>query len=266
MRQPCAVVLIVLTALPVALFARQSQPSSTGTSQAAQDPLALTALQTALGSLSGPAAAVPTSILATGTYTRSATNVMQSLPIQIEALGLNDFRWDTTESDGTATIIVAGTSGWFQNASGSRALATGETFGRGVEIFPLLFISKWLNNAGVGVTWVGPDTVSGQSVNHITIIPPAATVSAPQPMAQCELYLNPETNIPVRVRVYQHPIDPRISTLLDIDFANYQQTNGALFPTSVTFSIGGHQISQIQLQSISLNASVSAGDFTRSAQ
>jgi len=95
------------------------------------------------------------------------------------------------------------------------------------------------------MTWVGPDTVSGQSVNHVTILPPAtASAGEPQQLAQCELYVNPQTGVPVRIRVYQHPIDRRASVPLDLDFTDYQAVSGLLFPMAISFSIAGQPMSE----------------------
>jgi len=261
-RPLCALGLAVVLVLSPSLVAQQSPATPV-----AQAPQALGVIQAALSALAGPTVAVPASILASGTYTRTSDGTTESYPVQIKALGLTNFRWDTGGPQGTATVIVAGLSGWFQGPSSSRALALGETFGRGIEVFPLLLLSKWLNTAGVGMTWVGPDTVSGQSVNHVTILPPAtASAGEPQQLAQCELYVNPQTGVPVRIRVYQHPIDRRASVPLDLDFTDYQAVSGLLFPMAISFSIAGQPMSEIHLQSIALNASVSASDFTWSGQ
>jgi hypothetical protein len=128
-----------------------------------------------------------------------------------------------------------------------------------------LLISKWLGTAGLGLTWVGSETLNGQTVNHLTIVAPVAASPGTAPaLAQCELYTDPQTNLPVRVRVYQQAIDTRISTLLDLDYSGYQTVNGLQFPMSISFSIGGQIIGSIQFQSISVNASVSSSDFVGS--
>jgi hypothetical protein len=251
-----------LLGFSVVTAAQQSSPPATANTQDAQ---AVSVVKAALSALTGPSATVPTSLVASGTYTRLPNGSSQTYPIQLKVLGLTSFRWDTSEATGTVTTIVSGTSGSVQTPTVNRALAVGETFGRGAEIFPSLLISKWLGTAGLGLTWVGSETLNGQTVNHMTIVPPVAASPGTAPtLAQCELYTDPQTNLPVRVRVYQQAIDTRISTLLDLDFSGYQTVSGLLFPMSISFSIGGQTIGSLQFQSISVDASVSASDFVGS--
>jgi len=86
----------------------------------------------------------------------------------VEALGAGSYRWDTSDTNGTVTVVVSRASSWVQSPDGTRALAVGETFGRGGEIFPLLLLSRWLGTAGIGMAWVGSETNSGKLTNHMT--------------------------------------------------------------------------------------------------
>jgi hypothetical protein len=268
----CSLLLCVL--LSGVSLGAQSVSSPPTPAAPVSDAQALALLNSAYSGLAGPSKTLPTSLVATGTYAQSSGASDQSSPqsIRIETSGPSSFRSDLSSSSGTVTNIINGTSGWTQNSSGGRALAVGETFGRGVEILPLLIVSRWLNTSGVAANYVAAETLNGTSVQHITITPPNAppAVSPDQTnfeqMARCEVYLDSTTNLPVRIRVYQHPSDRRASMLLDLDFSNYQSSGGSQFPFSITYSMDGQQIAQLQFQSIAVNAAVSANDFTWSAQ
>jgi len=252
-------VVAVLLAFSIFAVAQQTTPAPAPNGQDLQ---ALDTVKAALSALTGPSA-VPASLVASGTYTRwpeGAPSV--SFPIQVKVLGTTSVRWDSSEPTGSVTTIVNGLSGSVQTPSVSRALAIGETFGRGVEIFPALLITKWMGTTGLGMKWIGSETLNSQSVNHTTVLPPAtASPNAIETQPKCEFYTDPQTNRPVRVRVYQHPTDRRASTLLDIDFSDYQTVSGLMFPMTVSFSTGGQTIATIQFQSIAPNASVSASEF-----
>jgi hypothetical protein len=230
---------------------------------ATQDPQAVGVLQSAFAALGGQTAPAPATLVATGTYTRQPGNLNQVLPIQIEALGTGSIRWDTSDVNGTVTLVVSRASSWMQGPDGARALAVGETFGRGGEIFPLLLFSRWLGTAGVGMTWVAAEPSSGKVLNHVTVVPPTQTGTGPR-MANCEVWADAQTNLPTRIRVSHSPTDRRVSIPLDLDFSDYRMVNGILFPFSITFSVGTHVMGQIQFQTITVNAPVSASDFIAS--
>ncbi len=238
-------------------IAQQSSPSAT------QDPQAVAVLQAAFATLQGQSATTSASLVANGTYTRQPGGSSQSFPIQIEALGTGSYRWDSNDPSGTVTLVVSANSSWMQGPDGTRALAVGETFGRGGEIFPFLLLSRWLGAAGVGMTWVAAESSSGKLLNHITVLPPTQPVAGPR-MANCEVWADAQTNLPTRIRVSHSPTDRRVSVPLDLDFSDYRLVNGILFPFSITFSSGSHTMGQIQFQTIMVNAPVSPNDFVAS--
>jgi hypothetical protein len=250
-----AVFLSLLLTIPV--FAQQTAP----TAQA--DPQAVASLQAAFAALGGQTSPAPASLVANGAYTRQPGGSNQALPLKIEALGAQNIRWDTSDASGPVTLVVSHNSSWMQGPDGGRALAVGETFGRGGEIFPLLIISRWLGTAGVGMTWVAAESSSGKVLNHMTVAPPTQMNSGLR-MANCEVWSDAQTNLPTRIRVSHSPNDRRVSIPLDLDFSDYRAVNGILFPFSITFSVGTHAMGQIQFQSITVNAPVSPNDFVAS--
>src|SRR5579862_1969606 len=172
------------------------------------DARSLSLLNKTFGALNGVSAAAPASLVITGTYTRfpGLPNQSSADSIRIEALGPSSFRSDLNTSDGIVTNIIVGTSGWTQNSSGGRALAVGETFGRGIEMLPALLVSQWLNTSGVAANYVAIESLNAASVQHITITPPnVPPLNAVDPtgferMAKCEVYIDSTTNLPARIR------------------------------------------------------------------
>lgn len=270
-----ALLLFAFPLLPQQGFSQQAaQPPTAQGPSTGSDPQALAVLTSARAALAGPSGATPASLIITGTYTRmpGSPNQSPAETIRIETLGAASFRSDLNSSGGTVTNIINGSSGWTETSSGGRALAAGETFGRGIELVPVLAVSRWLSTQGVAATYVAAETLGGAPVNHVSITPPSlAPAGAPdqanfEQMAKCEVYLDSRTNLPLRIRVYHRPTDRRASLLWDIEFANYQTTGGMPFPYLITYSIGGQPFAQLQIQSIAVNASIPASDFTWSEQ
>jgi hypothetical protein len=257
MRSSRFALLFVLVLAVVSANAQQSSPPAT------QDPQAVAVLQAVFATLGGQTAPTPTSLVANGTYIRQPGGSSLTFPIEIEALGASNYRWDSNDPAGAVTLVVSANSSWMNGPDGTRALAVGETFGRGGEIFPFLLLSRWLGTAGVSMTWVAAEPTSGKVLNHITVVPPAQMSTGPQ-MASCEVWADAQTNLLTRIRVSHSPSDWRVTVPLDLDFSDYRVVNGILFPFSITFSVGDHLMGQIQFQSIAVNAPVSPNDFVAS--
>ena len=113
------------------------------------------------------------------------------------------------------------------------------------------------------MTWIAAEPNSGKTLNHVTVTPPTQVATGPR-MANCEVWVDAQTNLPTRIRVSHSPLDRRVSIPLDLDFSDYRAVNGVLFPFSVAVSMGTHVKGQIQFQSITLNVPVSPNDFVAS--
>ena len=103
--------------------------------------------QAAFATLQGQSATTSASLVANGTYT--ATRRLQpelSLIIQAAATAGTTLR-------GRLLFVVSANASWMQGPDGTRALAVGEHFGRGGEIFPfLLSLADGWALLGVGMT------------------------------------------------------------------------------------------------------------------
>lgn len=265
-------VLLLLSFLFPAPSPSQQLVATTATPPA-QSSQGIASLQSSLGLLTGLSGAAPSSLIASGTYVRLPdSNQPENYTISIKTLGLQSFRSDVIGPQGATTVIVNGTSGWMQDSTGGRALAIGETFGRGSEIFPILLISRWLGTPAIGVADPVQDTVNSTEVVRISITPQqvtlagSASLAGSNRLAKCDLYVDPRTNLPIRIRVYKQPSDHRVEVPMDLDFSDFRSVGGAQYPFTITYSAGGQTIARLQLQTISLNVAVSASDFVGGAQ
>ena len=111
-----AIAVCLVIALPSASYSQQTtaQAPPTQAGQNTQNPQAAAVITAALSAMTGVSATVPTSLTASGTYTRWPNGNSVTFPIQLKALGVTSFRWDSSEPTGTVTTIVSGTSGSVQ--------------------------------------------------------------------------------------------------------------------------------------------------------
>jgi hypothetical protein len=82
---------------------------------------------------------------------------------------------------------------------------------------------------------------------------------------QREIYLDQQTGLPFRLRYYRHPMDWRVGVPVDVEYSNFQTIGGISFPMTITTYVGDQKITQIQYQSLNLNASIPDADFVEGA-
>jgi hypothetical protein len=263
MRVTCLLLCLSLVQPLAAQQVSPATPQQIATLPSQRDPLAVAALQSAHASLGGASQALPVSLSASGTHTDFATSSPPSYPIRIMALGTTKIRWETDLPSGTVVSIIRGRRGWTQDTDGITALSVGRTVGQGVENFPLLAFANWANLPNVLVKLVGPETLDGAKVVHVSLTEsgdPSATPDSEKILRtarQCELYIDQQTNLPVRLRYFESLGDWRRSIPVDLAFSNYKSVGGFLFPFTLTRYRAGQLSDQTQLSSVVFNQPLS---------
>lgn len=259
---PVCVAMLVLSALAAA----QTTPD--------RNPQAMSTIGKSLAALAqGNLSAVLTDqepLTASGTYTQFTSDGEQTFPLTVEAIGARNIRWDVQREDGQVTTVVQGPTGWIRDPKGTTTLSVSQLPGRGAEALPLLLLADWYSSTQVA--FQPPDTqhIKGHTFTHVvTWRSPAAAASLPgfpsayKKMTRCEVYLDPVTFMPMRLRYYAHPKDWRINIPVDIVFSSFKRTGGVVFPTTVTRYVQGQKEGEIQFSTVSLGATVNPDDFTR---
>lgn len=264
-----AIVLVFSLLCLVPIYAQQTTTTTTIT----RDAQAVTVLQSALAALGGVTQPAPTSITGSGTYTRFLPNSPVSYPLRVEVLGFDKFNWQIDTPDlGTITTVVSGTTSWSQCSQWKEQIPVAEIPGTTLENFPMLALSEWVSFSTIGLKMVGSETIAGRAVYHITITSTlvgntdAQREQVYESTHNREVYIDQQTSLPVRVRYYRHPTDWRVGVPVDMEYSNFQTMSGISFPMTVTTYLSGQQMTQIQYQSLNLNASVAASDFVEVSQ
>jgi hypothetical protein len=118
---------------------------------------------------------------------------------------------------------------------------------------------------------VGAETIAGKAVYQVTVTPTLVGNTDPkrgtvyETTHQRGIYLDQQTGLLVRLRYYRHPMDWRVGVPVEVEYSNFQTIGGISFPMTITSDIGDQEITQIQYQSLSLNASVADSDFVEGA-
>lgn len=269
---PALAVLALITVCETASSRTHAQSASVSTAPI-RDAQALSTLNAALNTMQGASLATPNAspvaVVITGTYSSFTGTDTTPHPISVKVLGFDQIRWEADEPDGTYVTVFANGDGWRRAPSGSVAsLAIRESVGRQLEILPLLAVADWISSPDYSCQTVGLETLNGRSVQHLAVSrPPAWTNDAQQQtqiqnLTKIDLYIDSQTNRPVRLHYNEHPRDWRVNVSIDLDFSNYQPTGGVLMPMTIDRTVEGVKVGEFQFTSVTVNASLSSSDFS----
>ena len=133
--------------------------------------------------------------------------------------------------------------------------------------FPAFALSSLLSAPNAIITYIGPETRNGQSVTHVTAAQqfpalPGNTASLMQHLTQTDIFLDPNTNVPIAFAISTHPDNNAALDLpVEIDFSDYRAVNGSQVPFHVKKSLNNSLILDFQAQSVTLNSGLSASSF-----
>jgi len=247
---------------------RAQQSTSTSTAQ----PQASTLLAQSAAAL-GASGSI-SDVTLTGTAQSIAGSDDESGTVIMKAMAAGESRMDLTlsasnrseirsvDSNGNLLGAWSGSDG-IQHAISYDNLLTDSSW-----FFPALTLNRLLNNTAVVGTYIGQETLNGQSVLHVSLSQPPAGLTGqqaalPQHLTQMDFYLNPTTMLPVALSFTTHPDNNALLDIpVQIQFSNYQNIGGVQIPFLVQKFLNGSLSLNLQVQSATLNSGLSASAFT----
>lgn len=235
---------------------------------------AATTLQASLLALGGSPNKFPSSYVAVGTGTDYAADgtAQPTYPVQIEILTPDKFRWVVQSHTNVVATTINGPLGQVQANAVTNSVAAARLCGKAAASVPLFALSQWLAAPSLQAELIGPEVIGEQNLIHIAVkgvlglASPGASDQAPGDWY--EIYIDPQTSLPVRIRYYQ-PIEGTpgayyLSAFVPVDlaFSDFRSVNGLLFPFAITRFVNNQQSGSIQFQSIQLNVPVNVSDFS----
>lgn len=134
--------------------------------------------------------------------------------------------------------------------------------------FPTLTLGGILSSPTSVLTYVGQETRNGSAVLHISAYQQSPNISADisssmQRLTQVELYIDSATFLPASYTYNSHPDNHLLVNLpTEIRYLNYQKIDGVQVPFHMQKYVNGSLALDIQLQSASLNAGLTAAQVT----
>lgn len=187
----------------------------------------------------------------------------------LSALGIGESRMDLALTSGTRTEIRDAQTGvplgqWFAPNNTSGYFASHNCWTDAVWFFPAL--GSLASGPNVVLSYIGQEDRNGASVQHIQSYLPQAAQSTgigPQQFSTTDFYLDTATLLPVAAVFNMHPdADATTNILVEVDFDNYQVTNGVTVPMHIQKYQQGNLLGDITISGVSLNTGLPLSSFT----
>lgn len=229
------------------------------------DAQALTLASKAVAALTGGMAVQDVTL--TGVVTRDVGGVESGSAI-LRAQGNGESRIDLTLPDGTRTEIRDTSTGspqgkWVNPDGKSGMVASHNTLTDSAWFFPAL--GALAGGSDVALSYIGQENLNGTVVQHIQshlIQSSQATNATVQRLSTMDFYLDAATFLPVALKFNEHPDnDDLVNLAVEVDFSNFEITNGAAVPMRIQRRLQGRLVEDIRVSNVSFNRGLSISDF-----
>ena len=242
----------------------------TATSTAQSGPQAVTLLSQSLAALTGGKSI--TDITLSGTARRIAGSNDESGTATLKALAGTGARLDLGLSSGPRSELrnISGVEpvGSWSGLDGVYHAMSHHNLFTDPGWFPVFAISIALSAPNAVITYVGPETRDGQSVIHITAsrqFPQLSSDAASlmQHLTQTEIFLDPNTHLPIALALTTHPDNNGLLNLpVEIHFSDYRSVNGAQIAFHIQEFLNNSLLLDLQFQTATINSGLTASTFS----
>jgi hypothetical protein len=241
-----------------------SAPASITSSQAAS------LLKQSTAALTGSVAL--SDVTLTGTARRIAGSDDQSGTAVLKALATGASRMDLALSGGQRSEICNSTvtppaGSWSGPDGVSHPISYHNLMTDPAWFFSAFPISRAFSSSGYATAYIGQETRSGQSVQHVQLWQ-ISTVQTPpgtptfQHLSQMDFYLDSTTLLPAAITLNVHPDnDALLDIPVEIRFSDYRSVNGAQIPYHIQKFLNNSLLLDFQAQSVTLNSGLTAATF-----
>lgn len=143
--------------------------------------------------------------------------------------------------------------------------------------FPAFTLTDIATATNYVLSYIGPETLNGQSVVHIAASRPLVLTGSSQPppapngmsfaalmqqLSQMDIYLDPTTSLPLALAFNVHPDGNALVDLpVQIQFSNYQSNGGVQVPQHVQKFLNNSLVLDLQFTNATFNSGLTAASF-----
>jgi hypothetical protein len=256
---------IVLTLVGLSVLSFSQQPPN-------REPQAVAVANQSLAAMGAAALARLSNdqltLVASGTYLQHGADAPASYPFRVKVRGWDKIRWEIDRPDGTVVLLFVGNAGWAIAPDGKiLVLANTALAGRQFEKMPFLALAQWVNSPHGTIQHLGTFTGQDISLHRLSLSRPPARARSEQHaalshrMTRCEVDVDANTFLPVRLRYFEHPGDARLEMPMDLVFTHYQTFQGVQVPTTVTRFLRDQRMDEYRFSSVEFGAAIPDSDF-----
>ena len=209
--------------------------------------------------------AAPTDSTATGTVAITAGSSTQSGTVQILTRGVDQTLVKVQVAGTTSTLIYSRGFASYSDGTTIQPLCMEQAVSTAAPEFPLPLLQGALQSTDFAFTYIGQETIGTTTANHIQLwntFTSNAQFQSIAPISRKDLWLDATTGLPVRIAFTVQPGQGAVPKLrVVVDYSNYQNVGGALYPFSVQKSINGMPSAAITIANVALNSGLSDSNF-----
>ncbi|HEV2299670.1 MAG TPA: hypothetical protein VGR72_14280 [Candidatus Acidoferrales bacterium] len=248
-------------ALLAIIFAFVSLPIG-GQQATTKDPLAISLLQKSVAAM---AIVAPTDSSATGSINIVEGSSNETGTIQILTLGTNQTAENITLPNTQRSVVYS--NGLAKEVDGT--LSTNAVMELSVadlcSDFPLPLLMDALNNSDEVFQYIGQETLSGESVQHVRIWNSFASNPRLQriaPFSAKDIWLDSVSILPVKIAYNRRAGGGAVPSIpVEVFFSNYTNVNGVQYPFQINKSYNGTPWQTITIQSVAFNTGLTSSSF-----
>jgi hypothetical protein len=252
------------------IFSFSALLSSAAQYATSTSPQALQLLQQALTALSGSITTNDVTLSGTAHYIAGSDDETGTSTLKAIATGAGriDLNLPSGPRSEVRTVTAGSPAGtWSGPDRASHSIASHNLLTEPAWFFPSFLVAHGVAPSGYAATYIGHETLNGQTVEHVTISHASVvqiTLGATtlDHLSQTDLFLDSTTFLPAAIAFNIHPDN---NALLDIPihvrFSDYRSVNGTKVPFHVEKYLNNGLILDLQFQSAAINSGLSLTTF-----
>jgi len=242
-------------------------PAGAQTTAPTRDPQALTVIASSLKALTGSVTVNDVIVQAAANYVAGSDE--ETGTATLTALGNQESLVQLNLSGGSRQEIRNGPAGAWSGPDGTaHSMATHNCWADASWFFPALTLEAVATDPLTSVSYLGTDTSKGKPLLHLQVTrapsgQAASVTTLILGLSTMDIYFDPQSFLPLVLDFNTHPdSDANPNIPVEIQFGNYQSSNGALVPFRIQKFLQRTLLLDLTVTSVLVNSGVPAGTFT----
>ncbi len=181
----------------------------------------------------------------------------------LEAAAYDKGKMDLGFTSGRRAETRNGSAGvWSAADAQNHPVALHNTWTAAAWFAPALVIQSWVQDSSFSLSYAGLEDRDGAKVLHIRAARNAAGAADIAALSATDLYLDPQSLMPVALAFNTHPDDDLgVNLPVEVTFASYQTFSGMLAPSRIRSFLQNSLLLDFSVTATSANNGLASSDF-----